>query len=74
MCMLQQALGSGGRFAGDPAEIYESKPSLSGDKAHAFPNAGQAPGSNLALSAAVRPDILTPNQLLAPHMCASCIL
>ena len=76
LCVLQQALASGGRFAGDPAETHESKPSVSGNKAPAFPNAGQAPGSNLALSAAVRPDTMTPNQVLL-HTCvpsAFCIL
>ena len=57
--MLQQALGSDGKFAGKHGDKDDSKLSTgSGKRGPAFPNAGQVQASALAASAAVCP--LTP--------------
>ena len=63
--MLQQALDSGGRIAGDNAEIPESKPSISNGRGPAFPNAGQVQGSVLATSAA-NADVALSARRLSP--------
>ena len=63
--MLQQALDSGGRIAGNNAEIPESKPSISNGRGPAFPNAGQVQGSMLATSAA-NADVALSARRLSP--------
>ena len=50
--LLQRALRSGGRFAGD-VDGHESRPSFSGEKGPAFPHVDQAHGATLAMSAPV---------------------
>ncbi|CAK0781020.1 hypothetical protein CVIRNUC_005258 [Coccomyxa viridis] len=61
----QQALDSGGRIAGNNAEIPESKPSISNGRGPAFPNAGQVQGSVLATSAA-NADVALSARRLSP--------
>lgn len=63
--MLQQALDSGGRIAGDNADLPESKPSISDGKGPAFPNARQVQGSVLATSAA-NADVALSARRLSP--------
>ena len=64
---LQQALGSGGKIAGDKHEQPERQPSKSNDKgAPAFPNTGPMDGSTLAASAPDADVALSAARRLSP--------